>query len=154
MYHFYRMNRALGNFVGTWDEFFQFHKNEQLIYEDFFKYYSGSMKYKDHPNVLFVKYEDLHKDHSGVIKKVAAHIGKELTPEQIQSVVNLSAFSHMGSDDYNRNRTENLREHISKFFRKGKVGDWQNYFNEEQNKFIDNQYKSILVPVGLAFDFK
>ena len=152
-YHFYRMNAHLGNFSGTWDQFFEFHKKEQLMYEDFFKYYAGWMKYKDHPNVLFVKYEDLLKDHAGEIKKIAAHISKELTPAQIESVVHLSSFSHMGSEDYKRNRSEKLQDDISKFFRKGQVGDWQNYFNKEQNEFLDNQYKSILVPLGLTFDF-
>ena len=154
MYHFYRMNVGLGNFEGTWDEFFEFHKNEKLIFEDFFKYYSAWMKYKDHPNVLFVKYEDLQSDHAGMIQRVAAHIGKQdLTAEQIASVVNLSTFSHMSSDQYKRNRSARLREDISKFYRKGKVGDWQNYFNDEQNQFIDNQYRSVLVPLGLTFDF-
>ena len=41
-----------------------------------------------------------------------------------------------------------------KFFRKGKVGDWQNYFNEHQNAYIQAEAKKYFEPLGLHFKYE
>ena len=45
-------------------------------------------------------------------------------------------------------------ESKSKFYRKGKVGDWKNYFSDEQSRFVDNQYEMTLKPLGLELEFE
>ena len=42
----------------------------------------------------------------------------------------------------------------SKFLRKGEVGDWKEYFTEEQNKYIDVKTKFYFDPIGLTFDYE
>ena len=39
-------------------------------------------------------------------------------------------------------------------FYAGVVGDWKNYFTEEQNKAFDALYKERLAGTGLDFDFE
>ena len=40
----------------------------------------------------------------------------------------------------------------SKFLRKGKAGDWKEYFNDDQCKIIDNLTSSTFDPVGLTLE--
>ena len=39
------------------------------------------------------------------------------------------------------------------FIRKGQVGDWKNYFTEEQNKRFDSLYAEKMAGSGLEFEF-
>ena len=39
------------------------------------------------------------------------------------------------------------------FIRKGEVGDWKNYFTEEQNNRLDSLYADKMVGSGLEFEF-
>lgn len=40
------------------------------------------------------------------------------------------------------------------FIRKGEVGDWKNYFTEEQNKRLDSLYAEKMAGSGLEFEFE
>jgi len=76
-------------------------------------------------NILFLKYEDMKKDHRGAVKKIAEFMGYNLKGEVIDTIVEKSTFQNM---------KENLaiNDEISKtrcsFFRKGVVGDWRGHF--------------------------
>ena len=41
-----------------------------------------------------------------------------------------------------------------KLLRKGKIGDWKNYFTPEQNKMFENEVMNKLIGTGLEFDFE
>ncbi|ELU06574.1 hypothetical protein CAPTEDRAFT_213021 [Capitella teleta] len=62
LYHFYRMNKRLGNFPGTFSEFFQLFKDKHLIYGDILEYNAGWWSIRDRPNTTYVNYEDLTED--------------------------------------------------------------------------------------------
>ena len=36
---------------------------------------------------------------------------------------------------------------------KGIVGDWKNYFSEEQSDFVDEKCREYLEPLGLKFEY-
>jgi len=153
-YHFHRSNKELGNFTGSWDEFFELYRNDAIVYENMFKFNVGWMTTK-YDNLLMVKYEDLHKDTAGQIRRMAAFIGKDFTDEQIQTIIRLSSFGLLGQ----REKTDTkmaavIDPSISPFFRKGKVGDWKNYFTAEQSEYVDRQCKDLYEPMGLTFDFE
>ena len=40
------------------------------------------------------------------------------------------------------------------FFRKGIVGDWKNYFNEEQKNFILKKFNEELAPLGITINYE
>ena len=46
-----------------------------------------------------------------------------------------------------------MTEFKGDFIRKGQVGDWKNYFTEEQNKRFDSLYAKKIAGSGLEFEF-
>ena len=55
---------------------------------------------------------------------------------------------------YNRLDEPYLVQSISPFLRKGKAGDWRNYFSKEQNDYCDGLVEKHFKPVGLDVEFE
>ena len=156
LYHFYQMNSALGSYNGTWDEFFQLFKEKRLWGGDIFDFNTAWWKVRDQDNIFITTYEEMKKDREGVVRKVAKFLGKELSDEVVQKIVELTGFEQMKSNplvngedvaqagifDYSK----------SQFMRKGQVGDWKNYFTEDQAKYIQELCDQRYSPVGLTFE--
>jgi hypothetical protein len=43
---------------------------------------------------------------------------------------------------------------ISAFLRKGKIGDWKNFFTEEQSAYCDKMVEKYFKPAGLEIEFE
>lgn len=92
------------------------------------------------------------------------YLGKELSDEQIKSIVDFCSFDNMKKNpafevkspagmfaknvlgvEHKPDETEKKAEQAQapakmkelKIFRKGKVGDWKNYFTDEMSKRLD-----------------
>ena len=116
-------------------------------------------------NVFIVKYEDLYKTTENVVRNLVKFLGKSFTDKQIETVVRLSSLDSLRgkSDDLDK-MMENVPEgtphpfginqKISPFFRKGSINDWQNYFTEKQNAFIEKEIQEMREASGLEFDYE
>ena len=153
MYHFYRMNKLMGCYEGSWEEFFEMYRQDALTHETYMKYYIGWAEVKDHPNVMLVKYEDSVTNPARVIQDISKFINRPLSEDQINNIVRMTSFDYMGTH-FAKANPKMFDEKISKFFRSGKVGDWKNYFSEEQSSFVDEQYERLLKPLGLELEFE
>jgi len=149
-YHFYRMNEYFGCFQGTWSEFFDLFKARQIGLGDWLDMVLEWWNYRDTYNIYFVKYEDLQKDHKGGIRSIADYLEKSLSEEQLNKIVELTAFKSM---KHEMKGVDGLKDEISSFMRKGQIGDWQNYFTKEQNDYFDELYTRRMEGSGLTFDF-
>jgi hypothetical protein len=138
------MHRDLGHFKGTWNDFFELFKAKHLLYGDYFRWYSSWLQHKDKPNVMLVKYEDMHHKMSDVINDVSTFLGKSLSKPVTADVIQHLTFDSMRQNDMvNFSNDAVFNVDISPFMRKGKVGDWKNYFSEEQSSFVDKLYLAI-----------
>jgi len=61
-------------------------------------------KHRDAENILFLKYEDIKKDHRGVVKKIAEFMGHDLKEEVIDVIVEKSTFHNMKENPTCMNR--------------------------------------------------
>ncbi|ELT87177.1 hypothetical protein CAPTEDRAFT_159887 [Capitella teleta] len=155
LYHFYRMNRHLGNFAGTFDEFFELFKDKHLIYGDIIDHNLGWWNIRDRPNTMYVNYEDLAEEPAREVRRMAEFLSKEVSDEDVSKIVNWVSFGNMKDcKSTNYEECTHTDHNISPYMRKGTVGDWKNYLNDDQSKYIDEQYEENCGPAGLKYRFE
>ena len=155
LYHFYRMNKGLGLYLGTWDDFFELIRNDQLVYGDLFpqvaEWYSFN---KDRENSMILVYEDMKVDLKGNLIKLNQFLGKNISESTLDLIAHKVTFDNMKKDPkINVSNFTKFEESRSKFLRKGTVGDWKNYFNEEQNNYIEKRTKEYFDSIGLNVQY-
>ncbi|KAJ8613129.1 hypothetical protein CTAYLR_004820 [Chrysophaeum taylorii] len=113
-------------------------------------------------NVLFVTYEDMKRDPTGVIKRVAAHLGVSRSDSEIARVHRASTFEAMQAQAPPRTKTSGTRSKAStrdsKFaippgtpfakvnrtasghLRQGLVGSWRTHFSAKLSDQFDAIY--------------
>ena len=81
------------------------------------------------------------RDTPGNIKDIGQFLGRDLTKEQVDTLCHSTNIDTMRSTSKKLGRNEEDKEFAEKFFRKGKVGNWTEYFHgerlEEFNQWID-----------------
>ena len=82
-YHFYKSHKSLGDFQGTFSEWFEMAKIGRLNYGDLFEWYQDWWSKKDQENILVLKYEDTVKYSVGQVHQIAKFCGKEFNDEVI-----------------------------------------------------------------------
>ena len=146
LYNFYKL--VFGNFSGTWDQFFEYlYKKKQLLNCDFFEYYEGWWRYKtENPDqVLFVRYEDMKRDPFAEIRKITAFLGKSLTDEQVAIIKEHTTFDAMKKNE----KACPAPQWVDTYFRKGQIGDWVNYFSQDQSDYVEKEANEKLKALGL-----
>ena len=150
-YHFYKMNKSLGRFTGSWDDFFAMYRKRQLCNGDVFDYNEGWWSQREKENVFCTSYEQMKSDSRGIIKAIGHFLGVTLSDDVISQISKETSFEEMSvNPDVNgeqmKKKTDVFDLSISKFIRKGQVGDWKNYFSEEQLDYMKEQFSKSTVP--------
>nr|XP_017256057.1 PREDICTED: flavonol 3-sulfotransferase [Daucus carota subsp. sativus] len=121
-------------------------------------YWKASLEFPD--NVTFMKYEDMKKEPLFSLKKLAAFLGKPFSEKEekqgvVQEILQLCSFDNLSNLEVNKTGILRYSSQIfvnnSYFFRKGEVGDWQNYLTDEMVKHLDSITKHKLKGSGLTF---
>ncbi|XP_797930.4 sulfotransferase 1C2A [Strongylocentrotus purpuratus] len=154
-YHFCHFIDALPSYE-SWDVFFEEFLAGRVPQGSWFENVLPWWKRRDHPNVLFLKYEDMKKDLPAAVKQIVEFMGKSFTADVIQKISDASTFKAMkkspsANPDFliKGEAAEGSRS----FMRKGIVGDWKNYFTDDQNKRFDEFYNKEMAGSGLEMDF-
>ncbi|XP_041038096.1 sulfotransferase 1C2-like [Carcharodon carcharias] len=152
-YHFHRMCLILPE-PGTWQEFFQKFMDGQVCWGSWFDHVKGWWEAMSHHRVLFLFYEDIKENPRQEILKVAKFMGKVLEEEVIEKIAQLSSFNVMKDNpmaNYTTLPVEIMNQNISRFMRKGQVGDWKNHFTVAQNAEFDEQYERQMANCSVKF---
>ncbi len=145
-YHFYTKLETLGNFQGTFSDFFELYKKKGIVHGDPFDFSISWWKHKDEKNYFFTSYEEMKQDIRSVIRKVAAFLEKDISDETVEVIVAHTAFDQMKT-----NKMVNKSHALADFMRKGITGDWANHFSEEQAKIVDEREKEVEKEYGIKF---
>ncbi|XP_052762506.1 cytosolic sulfotransferase 1-like [Mya arenaria] len=98
-----------------------------------------------HPdlNILTVYYESLIQDTVNELKRIQSFLGVKNTDERLQEVTSRCSIGNLRDDvQSGRTRTMLLDKDKKPFiFRKGSIGDWQNYLTVSQNAMFDRVIK-------------
>ncbi len=167
--YFYHLKHIMigGLFTGTWDQFFEeLVKKQKLPWGDIFDVTAKWYKFnKDRNNSLVLKYEDMKKDHRGHVIEIAEFMGFHLSDKVIDLIVQKTCKQQMREDTNEflkktlSSRPSGKGERSKKasapfqFVRKGEVGDWVNYFSQEQSEYVDRQCEEYFKPLGLTFEY-
>ncbi|XP_071502627.1 sulfotransferase 1A1-like [Diadema antillarum] len=108
-------------------------------------------------NLLFLFYEDILQDPEKYIRIVADHMGRPLSDEALQRVVENSSMPGMRKT-YQKRAEENAEPNSElirlPFLNKGKTGRWKNYFTVAQNEKFDEWFQREMKGVDIGVQFE
>ncbi|CAG5133377.1 unnamed protein product [Candidula unifasciata] len=131
---------------GQWPDYFRLFLSGQVDYESWFTYTKGWERgIQEHPElpVHITSYEELQADTFGGLKKLANFLGVEVDETFLIQVVKKCSFEVMGAT---KGAQEVFDESSSPImYRKGKVGDWKNWFTVAQSEQFDDVFEREMV---------
>ena len=131
-YHHHKLIKAHG-FTGDLPTFAKRFMDNQIMMGPFFPHIEEGWALKDHPNFLFLFYEDMKRDMQSVIRKVSKFLDCPLSSAQVKQLE-----EHLDIKNFRKNPAVNLEsakmvgflETEGNFIRKGEVGGWKKEFKE------------------------
>ena len=156
LYHFYRMSDGLGNFSGSFDDFFELFQAKHMLLGDFFNWYASWIPYLGRTNVELFTYEGMKNDAPGTIDRVSNFLGKTTPDDKKAVILNHTTFKSMKANKMTNLSllSPELNEKTSSFMRKGQIADWKNYFSQEQSDYVDKRYEETLKGKGYELIFE
>jgi hypothetical protein len=150
----YFHNQSKLGYEGTWEEHFQLFLNSDVGFGPYFDHVLPWWQASQEEEcILFMKYEDMKHDHAGSVARLASFLDLNVDSQLIDTVVALSSFQSMTSNETTNFDWIPQKADKPKHFRKGDIGDWRNYFGAEQSQQMDDLFTKKLKDSGLQFDF-
>ncbi|GAB6024010.1 hypothetical protein CHUAL_008736 [Chamberlinius hualienensis] len=155
-YHFMTMVGYSG-YNGTFEEFVDLFCSERLWYSSFARNVLSYWNRRHQENILFLFYEELQNNLKSSVIKIMKYLEKDLTDDQINRIVEHASFENMKKNpmaNYSHGGAAiKMPDSKTDFLRKGKTGDWRNYFNDETNKKVDDYVEKHFKGSGIVFDY-
>uniref|UniRef100_A0A667GUH7 Sulfotransferase n=1 Tax=Lynx canadensis TaxID=61383 RepID=A0A667GUH7_LYNCA len=141
--------------TSTIEEFMQLFLEGKVLGSLWFDHIKGWHEHKSLFNIEFMMYEEFKKDLRGSMLKVCKFLGKELSDEDMDTVVSQAMFENMKLDP-RANYDNILKDQFGiqekgHFLRKGTIGDWKNYMTVEQNERFDKIFQKNMKDFPLKF---
>ena len=138
----------------TWEAFFWQYLNGDVSYGAFYSHLLGWWSHKDSLNILILSFEEMKRNPSVAVKRVVSFLGRSLSDEVIEKVIEHTNFDNMKSNSAaNKAYMDPYTPGKNPFMRKGIVGDWKTMFTKEQSAEMDQLLAAKLGATGLIFDF-
>ena len=151
-FHFTQAHNALGSVDCTWEQYLNAFMAGDVAYGSYFEHYNKWLNFRNHTNVMCVNYEEYIKDPCEVITKLSIFLGKPLENDAIMQLVRMLSFACMKDNTILNKETPHMKKNL--FMRKGVVGDWKNYFTNEQNKKFDAVCDQFMQETGYSLTFE
>uniref|UniRef100_A0A672JJ29 Sulfotransferase n=1 Tax=Salarias fasciatus TaxID=181472 RepID=A0A672JJ29_SALFA len=134
----------------SFETFFQQFLDGDVYMGSWFDHIRDFFSAQDELCIHFVKYEDI-----GEVVKLCAFLGKDLSDEAINHIVEMSTFENMKTNP-KANYKDLVETHVyvKETMRKGVAGDWKNYFTVAQNQRFDRVLKEKMSDLPLSFTWE
>ncbi|KAI1238873.1 Sulfotransferase 4A1 [Lamprotornis superbus] len=137
-YQFHRSLRTM-SYRGTFQEFCRRFMNDKLGYGSWFEHVQEFWEHHMDANVLFLKYEDMHKDLATMVEQLVRFLGVSYDKAQLESMVE---HCHQLIDQCCNAEALPVG--------RGRVGLWKDIFTVSMNEKFDLVYKQ---KMGKSFQF-
>ena len=88
-----------------------------------------------------LRYEDMQRDLGTQALRIGTFLDRSITPQAASAIARHGSFKNMSANPFtNREGDPVMDFSIARFLRKGIVGDWENYFTENQMKRFDEEW--------------
>ncbi|XP_033231019.1 sulfotransferase 4A1-like [Belonocnema kinseyi] len=152
----YKMNKftVTHGYIGDFSTFWNLFKNDLTIWSPYCEHVKEAWARRNHPNFLFIFYEELSVDLLSVCKKVANFLGKNYSENQLTELLN-----HLSIEKFRKNPMVNLNDLYECgifssrqfFIGKGKTGHWKEFFSADMEKEADEWIEQNLKDTDLVF---
>ncbi|XP_076276129.1 sulfotransferase 1E1 [Lasioglossum baleicum] len=145
----YHLNTAIKTqgYAGDFPTFWDYFRNNLTPWSPYWEHLKEAWSFKDHPNLLFMFYEEMQHDFPKAIRKVAEFLGKVYTEEQIKQLA-----EYLNIENFKNNPMVNSSElkdcniiTAGTFVRKGASGGWRDMFTPDldasANQWIEEHLK-------------
>ncbi|XP_055946615.1 sulfotransferase 1B1-like [Argiope bruennichi] len=159
-YHHHKMSTFLGNTTDSWDKFLEHFMAGHLVYGSWFDHVLPYWEFcKQNPNnVFFLTYEELKMDLRGMVLRLCDFLERPLSPQAVDAIVSHCTFESMKTNKMVNREVLPISDLFdmrrSKFMRKGIIGDWKNYFTEEQSEAFNRLCESRMSQSDLQLVFE
>lgn len=130
-------------------EFWNLFKNDLIIHTPIFPHIEEAWQKRDHPNMMFLFYEDMQNDLRNVIDRVCLLLNKEYSNEQKQQLIDYLHFDNMKKKPIVK--ADDKKENEITFFRKGKSGNWVKYCDDDMTKEAEEYMEKNLKLTTMRF---
>ncbi|KAI7985408.1 Cytosolic sulfotransferase 17 [Camellia lanceoleosa] len=122
-------------------------------------YWKASQESPD--KILFLRYEDLKREPSVYLKRLAVFLGQPFTIEEeredvVQKIAKFCSFENLSNLEINKCGVQQFNRELavenSNYFRKGQVGDSKNHLTSNMIEHIDHIMKQKFNGSGLISD--
>ena len=130
-FHFYS-SLLLGPAAPPPDIWLDFFASDKTFYGPWHQFTATWWAARDRDNVLFLRFEDLKSDTEDTVRKIAAFLDIDLSPDQVQRVLDRTSFEamHEINDRFTPVRQNIWSNSETKIIRKGAVGDGGRLFSD------------------------
>jgi len=147
-------HRTVSDYKGTMDDFVEEITSDLALYSPYWTHIEEFWNRRNEPNVHFVTYEARHKDIKGAIKSLGSFLGKSLSEDELDKLID-----HVSFDAMKKNGSVNSKaayEVINKLFgrpsdlgdhcRKGKVGTWKEELSQDSTMKLEAWIEKNKIP--------
>ncbi|XP_059211813.1 amine sulfotransferase-like [Centropristis striata] len=139
----------------SFEDFFQDFLDGNVFMGSWFDHVREYYNQEDQMDILFMSYEDMLKDLRSEVVKLCAFLGKDLTDEAIDDVVESSTFKNMKTNpNANFKDLVEKERYLKETMRKGVAGDWKNHFTVAQNEYFDQVFTERMSDLPLSFTWE
>uniref|UniRef100_A0A3P8Z8S9 Sulfotransferase n=1 Tax=Esox lucius TaxID=8010 RepID=A0A3P8Z8S9_ESOLU len=151
-FHFDRMTKVEPE-PGDWNNFLQRFMDGKMVFGPWYDHVTGWWEKKQtHSIIHYMFYEDMIEDMGRELDGLCSFLGLSPSVEEKERVIEGSHFDNMKNNSMtNYSNVPGMDFKISRFMRKGKVGDWKNHFTVTQSEQFDEHYQRKMNNPNLQF---